>query len=85
MADIQNISDHTLLRVIHESDDVNWNFFAIKVIIARLRLKLSLNSDDEAIKESIDNLRDLFRRSSNIPNAIKDLQIIVERFDEASE
>ena len=60
---------------------MNWNLFALKVMISRLRLKLTMSKNEEnAIKECYADLRDLLRRSYNIPNAKKDLQIIAERF-----
>jgi hypothetical protein len=83
MEDIQNISDGTLFRVISEGGDVKWNFFALKVMISRLKLKLSMtNNNGKVLQDCYDDLRDLFHRSQNIPNAMKDLQIIVEQFGE---
>ena len=81
MVNIQNISDKTLLRVINEGSDVKWNFFALKVMISRLKLKLSMtNNSEHVLQECYADLRDLFRRSQNIPNAMKDLQIIEDIF-----
>jgi hypothetical protein len=81
VTDIQNLSDEILFRVIHEGGDVNWSFFALKVMISRLNLKLSMaDNSDKALEECYADLRHLFNRSRNIPNAIKDLQIIMELF-----
>ena len=81
MIDIQDISDQTLFRVISEGDNISWNFFALKVVIARLKLKLSVSGvNEETIQQCCTDLRELFRKSSNISNAKKDLQIIVEQF-----
>jgi hypothetical protein len=78
VTDTQILSDETLFRVIHESGDVNWSFFALKVMISRLKLKLSMTDNSEkALEECYTDLRQLFHRSHNIPNAIKDLQIIM--------
>ena len=87
MIDVQNIPDQTFLRVISEGKDLNWEFFALKVMISRLKLKLSMTAHEEAPKRELTQqqcckeMRDLFSKSRNIPNAKKDLQIIIELFD----
>ena len=81
MISVQDISDHTLLRVINEGSEVNWNFFAFRVMISRLKLKLSMMNSDEDKQQCYTEMRELFQKSSNIPNAQKDLQLIMERFE----
>ena len=78
---IQDIPNNTLLRLITESSDVHWNFFALKVMISRLKLKLSMDSNEETMDQCCDELRELLHKSRGIPNAIKDLQIITDRFE----
>ena len=83
MINIQDISDHTLLCVINKGGDINWNFFALKVMISRLRLKLIMSDNkEEAMQQCCDELRELFQKSKNIPNANNDLKIIVDKFGE---
>ena len=80
---IQDISDQTLFRVINEGSDTNWSFFALKVMISRLKLKLTISENkEEAMQQCYTDLRELFRKSGNIPNAINDLQIIMDKFGE---
>lgn len=82
MTNIQNISDETLLRVINEGGEIPWNYFALKVMISRLKLMLKMASNKEETKQQCYNeLRKLFTQSANIPNANKDLQNIIELFD----
>ena len=81
MINAKEINDSTLFRIITESDDINWNFFALKVMITRLKLKLSMLNNEKTRQECFADLRDLFNKSVNIPNAKKDFQIIAERFD----
>jgi hypothetical protein len=81
MINVQEISDSVLWRVIKEGHEVEWNFYALKVMIMRLRLKLKMSGHVETVKqECYTDMRGLFRKSGNIPSAKKDLQIIVERF-----
>ena len=81
--DILNIPDQTLFRVINEGGNVNWKFFALKVMISRLKLKMSLSGNKEAVmQQCYADLRELFAKSGNIPNAKNDFQIIVEQFGE---
>jgi len=80
---IQDLSDQILFQVINKGQDVEWNFYALRVMIMRLRLKLSVsNNDEKAAQQCFTELRELFRKSENIPSAKKDLQVIVERFSE---
>ncbi|MCL2072621.1 MAG: hypothetical protein FWH18_01770 [Marinilabiliaceae bacterium] len=81
MKNIQEISDKTLYRLITDCNDVNWNFFALKVMISRLKLKLSMDSSAETIHNCCNELRELLHKSKGIPNAIKDLKIISDRCD----
>jgi len=81
MINIQDISDQTLYRVINEGHDVKWNFFALKVMMTRFRLKLSMSENkEETMQECFIDMRELFCKSSSIPSARNDLQIIVEQF-----
>ena len=81
MENIPEISDKALVRIIYESDNITFNFFALKVMISRLKLKLSLSNDESSKQECINDLRDLFHKSKNIPNAKKDMQMIIEKFE----
>jgi hypothetical protein len=78
MADIRDIPDDVLLRIISEGGEINWNFLALKVMILRLKLKLSMMDNETVRQQCCNDLRELFRKSSLIPNAKKDLQMIVE-------
>ena len=80
---MQDISDQTLFRIIYEGGDVNWNFFALKVMISRLKLKMTMLGNKEEVRQQCySDLRELFRKSSNIPNAKNDFQLIMEKFGE---
>ncbi|MDR1866580.1 MAG: hypothetical protein LBR08_13555 [Bacteroidales bacterium] len=77
---IDQIPDDTLLSIINKANELTWNFLALKVMLARLKLKLSMMDNDIARQQSCRDLRDLFRKSRNIPNAQKDMQLIAEQF-----
>ena len=81
MANIEDITDDILFRVITESTDVHWSFFALNVMISRLKLTIAMSEDkEEAKRQCISDLRELFTRSRVIPNAKKDLNLIIELF-----
>lgn len=81
MAEISEISDNTIFRVINEGQNVEWNFYALKVMIMRLRLKLTMSDNlEETNQQCFTDLRNLFFNNRNIPNVKKDFQIIVEKF-----
>ena len=80
------ISDQILFRVINEGGDMNWKFFALKVMISRLKLKLVMSENkEEVMQQCYKELRELFHKSNNIPNAQYDMQIIIEKFGEKVE
>jgi len=83
LINIQDISDQTLLRVITEGGDVDWKFFALKVMISRLKLKLHYMADDQDIvQQCCTEMRELLKRSRNVPNATKDLLLIIEQYSQ---
>jgi len=86
MIDIENISDKTLLRVVKDGADMKCEYLALKVLMSRFRLKFSIIATkgrqyDELEKQCCAEMRELFFKSINIPNAMKDLKVILERFD----
>jgi len=81
ITNIVDIPDSTLISIIYDSDNVTFNFFALKVMISRLKLKLSIENDELTKQECVNDLRELFRKSKNIPNAIKDMKMIVEKYE----
>jgi len=75
---IDKIPDDALLHAIHYSNDYSWNFFALKVILTRLKLKMSMFEGDPSIKETCcSELRNLLKRSANVPNLQIDLKLIL--------
>jgi len=86
MISIDDIPDSTLLSVIKDGSQVNWDFLALQVMISRFKLKLSLIDKDkedqreEMMKQFCAEMRELFVRNQHIPNAKKDMQTIVQRF-----
>jgi hypothetical protein len=78
---IENISDETLLSIVHHANEISWNFLALKVMLARLKLKLTMIDNDTARQQCCSDLRELFRKSRNIPNAKKDIELIIEHFE----
>ena len=86
MTEIQNISENMLFRIVYESEHIKWSFFALQVMIARFKLKLSL-TQQEASKQREEDIRqcklemlELLNKSKSIPNAMKDIQTIGELF-----
>ena len=75
---IDNITDDTLIHVICNPNDFTWNFFAMKIILTRLNLKITMNKDDNSILSVCCNeLRTLLKKSVNVPNSQADLKQIL--------
>jgi len=72
---IDKIPNDVLLKVITHSKDYSWNFFALKIILTRLNIKLSMNN--KAVQECCDELRNLLKKSINVPNSQTDLNTIL--------
>ena len=85
MIDIEKLPDSVLLFVIRDISDVKWDYLALKVMISRFRLKLSIGDIAKQRKEveqqCCTEMRELFLKSVNVPNAMKDLKNILERFE----
>jgi hypothetical protein len=75
---IDQIPDCLYLQIIFETKDCEWNFFALKINLTRLRLKINMFNHSEAVKhECCNELRGLLKKSVNIPNAREDLNKIL--------
>jgi len=75
---IDSIPNDTLAQVIVNSNNYTWNFFALKIILTRLKLKLSMyNDDNEVLAGCCDELRNLLKKSVNVPNSQTDLKQIL--------
>ena len=75
---IDNISDDKLIQVICNSHDFTWNFFAMKIILTRLNLKIAMHKGDKSILPGCcDELRNLLKKSANVPNSQADLKLIL--------
>ncbi len=76
---IDNIPDNVWIYVIRHSNDFSWNFLAMKIILTRLNLKIVMFQDaDGILQQCCAELRNLLKKSTNIPNAQKDLKQILE-------
>ena len=75
---IDRIPNDKLIHVIRHSNDFSWNFFAMKIILTRLNLKIAIHKDDKSIlPECCDELRNLLKNSVNVPNSQADLKQIL--------
>ncbi len=78
MNEIDKIPEEIWVHVIRHPNDFSWNFLAMKIILTRLNLKMTMYGNDAKIlSQCCDELRDLLRKSINIPNAQKDLKQIL--------
>ena len=75
---IDSIPNEVLVQVINNSNEYSWNFFALKINLTRLKLKLSMYKDDSAvIAECCSELKKLLKKSANVPNSQTDLKQIL--------
>ena len=76
---IDNIPNDVLAHVIRNSNDFTWNFLAMKIILTRLNLKIIMNDSNSAyvLPECCDELRNLLKKSVNVPNSRTDLNQIL--------
>ena len=75
---IDSISNDTLLYVIKNSNKFSWSFFALKIMLTRLNLKISMNFENKnLLGECCDELKNLLKKSINVPNSQADLKQIL--------
>ncbi len=76
--DIDRIPDEVWIYIIQHSNDFSWNFLALKIMLTRLNLKIVMHQHNCVVMQHCcEELRDLLRKSMNIPNAQKDLNQIL--------
>jgi len=77
---IEKIPNDVLIRVIRHSNDYTWNFLGMKIILTRLNLKIIMGEEIGAksvLLECCDELRNLLKKSVNVPNSRTDLNLIL--------
>ena len=75
---IDSIPDDILLHVICNPNEFAWSFLAMKIILTRLNLKISMHDRDKTvIQECCNELRNLLKKSANVPNSRNDLNLII--------
>ena len=76
---IDLIPNDVLIHVIRHSNEFSWSFLAMKIILTRLNLKIMCNEDNgkPVLTECCDELRNLLKKSANVPNSITDLKQII--------
>ena len=75
---IDQIPDEVLIYIIRHPNEFSWKYFAVQVIIARLKLKLTMYNDDNSILPGCcDELRKLLKKSISVPSVQEDLKRIV--------
>ena len=75
---IDAIPNDVLIYIIHHSNDFSWNFLAMKIILTRLSMKLVIHNNNKSVlAECCDELRNLLKKSVNVPNSRTDLNLIL--------
>jgi hypothetical protein len=72
-------SDNRWRKVVTGKIEFDVEFFPLKLLLARQRLQLQMNNDDETISKCIEELRQMFIKNRNHPIARKDLKKIFGR------
>ena len=75
---INNIPNDVLVHVVRHSNEFTWNFFAMKIILTRLNMKIRMNEGNTSIlPECCEELRNLLKKSISVPNSQSDLKQIL--------
>jgi len=75
---VNKIPDDTLLYIIRNSNKFTWNFLAMKIILTRLNMKITMYENSQSILPvCCDELRNLLIKSANVPSAQTDLKHIL--------
>ena len=80
---IDKIPNDILIHVVRHSGEYTWNFFAMKIILTRLSLKIKMNEkNSEILPECCEELRNLLKKSAGVPNSQNDLKQILSLIEE---
>ena len=75
---IDRIPDEVLISVIRNSKNYSWSFLAMKIILTRLKLQMTMhNGSEDILSQCCAELRNLLKKSINIPNSREDLKQIL--------
>ncbi len=73
---VEQIPNDVWMQIIREPNKFAWNFLALKIMLTRLNMRFSMSYYSFDEEQSCNELRMLFKKCVNIPNALKDLQQI---------
>ena len=75
---IDRIPDEVLISVIRNSKNYSWSFLAMKIILTRLKLQMTMhNGSEDILSQCCAELRNLLKKSINIPSSREDLKQIL--------
>ena len=77
--EIERIPKQIWIDTITGKINCEFEFLALKIVLARLRLDVMRNQSAEAYGKYADELKNLFIRSQKIPSAQNDLKKIISR------
>jgi hypothetical protein len=60
-------------------EQINFEFFPVKLLLARLKLQVKRDPKPETIEKSVKELRELFIKNQHIPKAKKDLDKVFKK------
>jgi len=75
---IDLIPENVLIHVINHPNDFSWKFLAMKIILTRLNMKITIHDGERSVmSECCNELRNLLKKSINVPNSRTDLKQIL--------
>jgi hypothetical protein len=66
-------------NLVLKKSQVNLNFLAGKILLSRLQLNLRPSSPEHEINKAINDLFDLYYKSKDLPNAKKDISLLLNK------
>ena len=71
-------SDEIWERILCDELMINFEFLAIKILLARLKLTIKLNPEPNLINECISEFRNLIVKTRRLPSVQRDLNKIIK-------
>lgn len=75
---IPPLSDEIWERILCDKLMINFEFLAIKILLARLKLTIKLNPETNLINECISEFRNLIVKTRRLPSVQRDLKKIIK-------
>ncbi len=76
---IDTVSEKILRDIVTGEIEFKFDFLALKILLSRLLLNVKHDASPDSVKKAVNELKEFFKKTQNIPLSQQDLQKILNK------